>query len=129
MPTIFTKIVAGEIPCHRVWEDAEFLAFLDIRPVTAGHTLVIPKEEVGYLFDMEPAKYARLMEAARRVAVGLKRATGCVRVCVTVIGYEVPHVHIHLIPTMGLGEVPMPPQRVGEVDMPAMAAKIAAALL
>lgn len=128
MPTIFTEIVAGKTPCHRVWEDEEFLAFLDVRPVTAGHTLVIPKREIAYLFDLEPGEYGRLMEAARRVAVGLKRATGCARVCVMVIGWEVPHVHVHLVPTMAAGEVGMPAPKGDPVDLAAMAARIAAAL-
>jgi histidine triad (HIT) family protein len=109
MATLFTKIVAGEIPCQKVWEDEQHLAFLDIRPVQPGHTLVIPKREVGYLFDLEPEEYAALWEAVRTVEAKLKQQLGCARVVVTVIGWEVPHVHVHLIPTHTIHDVRMPP--------------------
>ncbi len=108
MASLFTKIVRGEIPCHRVYEDDDHLAFLDIRPIRPGHTLVIPKQETEYLFDMEPTAYARLWEAARRVQGLVKRATNAARVVVMVVGYEVPHVHIHLIPTDGIEDFPPP---------------------
>lgn len=109
MSTIFTKIIAGEVPCKKVWEDEHHLAFLDIRPVRPGHTLVIPKREVSYLFELEPDEYAALWNAARTVEEKLRKATGCARVVVMVIGWEVAHVHIHLIPTDELGDVGMPP--------------------
>lgn len=99
MPTIFSKIVAGEIPCHKVWEDDKHLAFLDINPWCYGHTLVIPKAEHAYIFDMPAADYAALHAAARTVAQTLKAKLGCARVCSMVVGYEVPHVHIHLFPS------------------------------
>ena len=99
MPSIFSKIVVGEIPCHKVWEDDKHLAFLDINPWTYGHTLVIPKAEYDYLFDMPSADYAALHTAAQKVAQLLKDKLGCKRVCSMVVGYEVPHVHIHLLPT------------------------------
>ncbi|MBE7491425.1 MAG: HIT family protein [Planctomycetes bacterium] len=99
MPTIFSRIVAGEIPCHRVWEDDKHLAFLDINPWCLGHTLVIPKTEHAYIFDMPEAEYTALHAAARKVAALLKQKLGCARVCSMVVGYEVPHVHIHLFPT------------------------------
>ncbi len=108
MASIFSKIVAGEIPCHKLWEDDQHLAFLDIRPVQPGHTLVIPKREVAYLFDLEPAEHAALWEAARVVAARLKEATGCERVVVSVVGWEVPHVHVHLVPTNHISEFPFP---------------------
>lgn len=99
MPSIFSKIIAGEIPCHKVWEDEKHLAILDINPWTYGHTLVIPKAEHDYLFDLPPDEYAALHAAAQKVAQMLRAKLGCKRVCSMVVGYEVPHVHIHLLPT------------------------------
>ena len=98
METIFTKIVKGEIPAHKVAEDDHFLAFLDISPVARGHTLVIPKKEVEDLFDLDDELYAGLQLFAKKVAVGLKKAVTCKKVGVLVMGLEVPHAHIHLIP-------------------------------
>lgn len=98
MASIFSKIVAGEIPCHKVAEDNEFFAFLDIRPVAEGHTLVIPKQAIDYLFDMDDAKLGRMMAFAKKVAHAQEQAIPCKRVGLTVIGLEVPHAHIHLIP-------------------------------
>ncbi|MED5370114.1 MAG: HIT family protein [Myxococcota bacterium] len=108
MPSIFSRIVAGEIPCHKVWEDEHHLAFLDIRPVAPGHTLVIPKREVDYLFDLSPAEYGALWEAVRRVEAKIQARMGCERVIVTVMGWEVPHVHVHLVPTDNPGQFPLP---------------------
>jgi histidine triad (HIT) family protein len=99
MPTIFSKIVAGEIPCHKVWEDDRHLAFLDINPWCYGHTLVIPKREHAYLWDMPEDDFAALQRAAQTVAQLLKTKLQCARVCSMVVGYEVPHVHMHLFPT------------------------------
>lgn len=96
--TIFSKIVAGQIPCYKVAEDEHYLAFLDINPLAKGHTLVIPKKEVDYLFDLDDDTYTGLMVFARKVAKGLKLAIDCKRVGVAVLGMEVPHAHIHLIP-------------------------------
>lgn len=98
MATIFSRIVAGEIPCHKVAEDDEFFAFLDINPVAVGHTLVIPKEEINYLFDIEDTKLGRMMAFAKRVARAQEKAITCKRVGLAVMGLEVPHAHIHLIP-------------------------------
>jgi histidine triad (HIT) family protein len=98
MQSIFSKIVAGQIPAHKVAETLEYLAFLDINPLTEGHLLVIPKKEVDYLFDLDSETYAGLMMFAKIVAIGLKRAIPCERIGLTVIGLEVPHAHIHLIP-------------------------------
>lgn len=108
MASLFTKIVQGEIPCHKVWEDDRHLAFLDIRPVQPGHTLVIPKREQDYLFDLDEAEHAALWAAARTVALRLKEVTGCARVCVAVLGFEVPHAHVHLIPTNAMSDFPWP---------------------
>jgi len=98
MASLFTKIVRGEIPSYKVAEDANFIAILDLQPVARGHTLVIPKQEIDYLFDMESGDYQALWHFARKVALGLKQAVPCQRVGVSVIGLEVPHTHIHLLP-------------------------------
>jgi histidine triad (HIT) family protein len=98
MPTIFSKIISGEIPCHKVAEDERFLAFLDISPVAEGHTLVIPKKEVSYLFDLDDEWYTGLLLFAKRIAPALAKAVPCLRVGISVIGLEVPHTHIHLVP-------------------------------
>jgi len=109
MSSIFSKIIEGVIPSHRVYEDGSTFAFLDINPRQPGHTLVVPKVEVDYLFDLPPDEYAALWKAVHTVAEGLKQATGCARVVVIVLGYEVPHAHIHLIPSNDLSDVPFPP--------------------
>ena len=96
--TIFSKIVAGEIPAYKVAETIDYLAFLDINPLAEGHVLVIPKKEVDYIFDMEDDLYAGLQIFAKIVATGLRKAIPCKRIGVAVIGLEVPHTHIHLIP-------------------------------
>jgi histidine triad (HIT) family protein len=96
--TIFSKIVAGDIPAYKVAESNDFLAFLDISPLTEGHLLVIPKTEVDYLFDLDDETYTGLQLFAKIVAVGLKDAIPCARIGVVVMGLEVPHAHIHLIP-------------------------------
>lgn len=98
MASIFSKIVNGEIPAYKVAEDENYLAFLDIFPVVKGHTLVIPKKEVDYIFDLDDDLYVGLQAFAKKVAVGLKKAIPCQKVGVLVLGLEVPHAHIHLIP-------------------------------
>jgi histidine triad (HIT) family protein len=105
MASIFTRIVEGEIPAYKVAEDENFLAFLDISPVAKGHTLVIPKKEVDYLFDLDDELYAGLQLFAKKVAKGLKKAVPCLKVGVLVLGLEVPHAHIHLIPMQNEGDV------------------------
>ncbi|QKJ32363.1 HIT family protein [Mucilaginibacter mali] len=98
MASIFTKIIAGDIPAYKVAESNDFLAFLDISPLTEGHLLVIPKKEVDYLFDLDDETYTGLQLFAKIVAGGLKAAIPCARIGVVVMGLEVPHAHIHLIP-------------------------------
>ncbi|MEL7221042.1 MAG: HIT family protein [Bacteroidota bacterium] len=105
MASIFSKIIAGEIPSYQVAETANFIAFLDISPRTAGHTLVVPKQEVDYIFDLDAATYAALWTFARQVAAAVEKAVPCERVGVAVIGLEVPHTHIHLIPINSVGDV------------------------
>lgn len=105
MPTLFTKIINGEIPAYKVAEDDKFLAFLDIRPNTKGHTLCIPKEEVNKIFDLDEETYMGLMAFSRKVAKGLEKAISCKRVGMAVVGLEVPHVHVHLIPLNNMGDM------------------------
>ncbi len=105
MATIFSKIVSGEIPAYKVAEDDRFLAFLDISPLAKGHTLVIPKTEIDYIFDLENNDYADLLLFAKKVATGLRLAVPCIRIGVAVIGLEVPHAHIHLIPLNSMSDI------------------------
>ena len=105
MPTIFTKIINGEIPAYKVAETDEFLAFLDIRPNTKGHTLCIPKKEVNKIFDLEEETYQELMRFSRKVAIAIEKAVSCKRVGMAVVGLEVPHVHVHLIPLNSMGDM------------------------
>ena len=98
MASIFSRIVAGEIPCYKVAEDDKYFAFLDINPMVKGHTLVIPKREVDYIFDLEDDELAGLHLFAKKIAVALKEAFPCQRIGMAVLGMEVPHTHIHLIP-------------------------------
>jgi len=98
MSSIFTKIVKGEIPCYKVAEDENFLAFLDINPNAKGHTLCIPKQEIDKLFDIEDDLYLGLMAFSKKVAIALEKTVPCLRVGVAVIGIDVPHAHVHLIP-------------------------------
>ncbi len=109
MPSLFTRILNGEIPSHRVYEDELTFAFLDINPRQEGHTLVVPKRQVDYLFDLPDEDYAALWSACATVASALKAVTACNRVVVLVVGYEIAHAHVHLIPTNDLGDVPFPP--------------------
>ena len=105
MASIFTKIVNGEIPAYKIAEDDRFLAFLDINPLTKGHTLVIPKQETDYLFDLDEDLFADLNRFAHKVAKAIKPAMNCKRVGVCVIGFEVPHAHVHLIPINGMSDM------------------------
>ncbi|MBS2096992.1 HIT family protein [Carboxylicivirga linearis] len=98
MPTIFTKIINGEIPCYKIAEDDRFFAFLDINPLSEGHTLVIPKQETDYLFDLDDQLLADMMVFAKKIAVAQKKVIECKRVGIAVLGLEVPHAHIHLVP-------------------------------
>jgi histidine triad (HIT) family protein len=129
MASIFTKIINGEIPCYKVAEDEHFIAFLDINPNAKGHTLCIPKKEVNKLFDLEEQQYLELMKFSRTIAKALEKAVLCKRVGVAVIGLEVPHVHVHLIPLNDMKEmtfthkVSMEPQ-----EFEALAAQIASNL-
>lgn len=103
--TIFTKIVNGEIPCHKIAEDENFLAFLDITPLADGHTLVIPKKEVDYIFDLQDDLLSGLILFAKKIAPAIAQACPCRRVGISVIGLEVPHAHVHLIPLNSMNDI------------------------
>ncbi|KPM47768.1 HIT family protein [Jiulongibacter sediminis] len=105
MASIFSKIVAGEIPCHKIAENDDFLAFLDVFPCAKGHTLVIPKKEVDYIFDVDEETYMGLMAFARQIEPAIKKAIPCKRIGVAVIGLEVPHTHVHLIPMNSMADM------------------------
>lgn len=105
MASIFTKIVNGEIPCHKIAEDSNYLAFLDISPLAKGHVLVIPKQEVDYVFDLEDELLSGLHLFAKRIAKAIDQAIPCKRVGVAVIGLEVPHAHVHLVPLNHIGDL------------------------
>ncbi|NJM80477.1 MAG: HIT family protein [Flavobacterium sp.] len=105
MASIFTKIVNGEIPCYKIAEDDNFLAFLDVNPNAKGHTLCIPKKEINKIFDMEEELYLGLMAFSRKVAKALEKTIECKRIGVAVVGLEVPHVHVHLIPLQDMDDM------------------------
>lgn len=103
--TIFSKIIAGEIPCHKIAETDQFFAFLDVFPCATGHTLVVPKQEIDYLFDLNDELYAGLMAFAKQIEPAIRQAVPCQRVGVAVIGLEVPHAHVHLIPINSMSDM------------------------
>lgn len=105
MASIFTKIVNGEIPCHKIAENEDFLAFLDVFPCATGHTLVIPKKEIDYIFDLDDELYTGLMNFAKSIEPAIRAAVPCKRVGVAVIGLEVPHAHVHLIPMNSMADM------------------------
>ena len=105
MSSIFTKIINGEIPCYKIAEDENFLAFLDINPNSKGHTLCIPKQEIDKLFDLEDDLYLGLMQFSKKIAIALEKTVPCNRIGMAVIGLEVPHAHVHLIPLNEMGEM------------------------
>ncbi len=127
MPSIFTRIINGEIPSYKVAETDHYFAFLDISPVNAGHTLVIPKKEVDYVFDLDDAAYTGLFIFAKQVAAAIRAAVPCLRVGLAVMGLEVPHVHIHLIPLLGPHDLDFsrPKLQFSGDEMQAIAARIA----
>jgi histidine triad (HIT) family protein len=112
MATIFSRIIAGEIPSYRIAENDRFYAFLDINPMTKGHTLVVPKKETDYLFDLDDTLLAEMMVFAKKVAKAIEAAVPCRRVGMMVIGLEVPHAHIHLIPIQKEGDMTLSNQRL-----------------
>lgn len=105
MASIFTKIINGEIPSYKIAEDEHFIAFLDVNPNAIGHTLCVPKQEINKIFDMEEDHYSALMKFSRKIAIALEKAILCKRIGVAVVGLEVPHVHVHLIPLQDMDDM------------------------
>ena len=105
MSSIFSRIVQGQIPCHKILENEEFLAFLDVKPINPGHTLVIPKQEVDYIFDLDDNLLGKLMIFAKKAAIMIKKEISCKRIGIMVAGLEVPHAHVHLVPMNALGDL------------------------
>lgn len=129
MATIFSKIIAGDIPCYKVAETEDFIAFLDISPRKAGHTLVVPKQEVDYIFNLDADTYQGLWLFAHQVAAAVEKVVACQRIGIAVIGLEVPHTHIHLIPINGVGDVNFtsPPAELSPAEFQELAEEITAA--
>jgi histidine triad (HIT) family protein len=127
MSTVFSQIIAGEIPSYQIVADRDFVAFLDIHPVAKGHVLVVPKQEIDYIFDLSDAALAALMAFAKRVAKAMKQVIDCHKVAVAVVGLEVPHVHIHLIPIREEGDLSFekPRKQFSPLEFEAIAAAIA----
>ena len=123
MPSIFTRIIKGEIPCEKILEDDRFLAFLDIRPINPGHTLVVPKTEIDELFDLGDDVLASALPFAKTVARALKKSVPCRRVGILVAGFEVPHAHIHLVPIQEEGELTFSRARPAQPDAQALLAR------
>ena len=131
MPSIFTRIVQGDIPAYKVAENEHCIAFLDINPLARGHTLVIPKKEIDYLFDVEEPLYSELMRFAADVARGIKQVISCERIGMAVIGLEVPHAHIHLVPINSIGDINFmkPKLKLTQAEFLDISARIRAALV
>ncbi len=127
METIFTKIIKGELRCYKIAEDEQFFAFLDINPLTKGHTLVVPKKHTSYIFDMGDKELGEMMVFAKKVAAAIQKNTDCLRIGVAVIGLEVPHTHIHLVPMKEENDLNFRKERpkVSPEEMQNIAAKIA----
>jgi histidine triad (HIT) family protein len=130
MASIFSKIVKGEIPCYKIAEDDNYLAFLDINPLAKGHTLVIPKKETDYIFDLDDESLAGLHVFAKRVALAIDKVMDCKRVGVAVLGLEVPHAHVHLIPINGIYDIEFskPKLKFSESEFMGIAEKIRSVL-
>lgn len=129
MPSIFTRIINREIPAHIVGEDDRFIAFLDINPLAIGHTLVIPKKEIDYIFDLDDDTLTGLNLFCKKVAFAIQSCVPCLRIGVTVIGLEVPHAHVHLIPLNSVGDMNFskPKLSLSQEELQAVAIRIAAA--
>ncbi len=129
MASVFTKIISGDIPSYKVYEDDSYFAFLDISPLAKGHTLVVPKQEVDYIFDLSDEVYQGLMQVSKRIALAIQSAVPCKRIGIAVVGLEVPHAHIHLIPLhSGAINFNDPKLQLPNEELTAIAAAIAAKL-
>lgn len=131
MPSIFTRIINGEIPCYKIGENDSCFAFLDINPLAKGHTLVVPKKEVDYIFDVEDKLYLELMQFSKKVAAAIEKEVACERIGVTVIGLEVPHAHVHLIPINGVSDMNFakPKLQLAQDELQELAQRISAHLI
>jgi len=131
MASIFTRIVKGEIPCHKVAENDHFLAFLDINPLTIGHTLVIPKKEIDYIFDIEDDLYKEMFLFAKQVAFAVENVIPCQRIGIAVVGLEVPHAHIHLVPLQTIYDIDFkkPKMSLSQEEFVTIAGKISESYL
>lgn len=127
MASIFTRIVKGEIPCHKVAETGKFLAFLDINPLAVGHTLVIPKKEKDYIFDIDDVQYQELFLFAKKVALAVENVIPCQRIGIAVVGLEVPHAHIHLVPLQTIYDIDFkkPKLKISQEELALVAKRIA----
>ena len=123
MSTLFAKIISGEIPCHKLAEDDDFLSFLDIRPIGPGHALVIPKREVNYFFDLDDDLLGRIMLFAKPVAKAIEKVVPCARIGVMVAGLEVPHAHVHLVPISAVSDLTFANAKEADMDELATLAK------
>lgn len=130
MPSIFSRIIAGEIPCHKIAEDDKYLAFLDIQPLVEGHVLVVPKEEVDYIFNLDDDVLSGLVLFAKRIAPAIAKAIPCKRIGITVIGLEVAHTHLHLVPINEVGDMNFTKRKLNPSsdDLASVAARIVANL-
>jgi len=130
MSSIFSKIIAGDIPCFKIAEDDDFLAFLDINPLNHGHTLVVPKQETDYIFDLEDDLLAGMIIFSRKVALAIERVVPCERIGIAVLGLEVPHAHIHLIPINGIYDIDFskPKLKLSQEEFQELAQKIRSGL-
>lgn len=131
MSSIFSKIIAGEIPCYKIAEDEDFFAFLDINPLNHGHTLVVPKKEVDYIFDIEDELLGKMNVFAKKVALAIEKVVACERIGIAVLGLEVPHAHIHLIPINGIYDIDFskPKLKLSQKEFEELAARIRAELI
>ena len=129
MASIFTKIIQGEIPCYKVAEDEQFFAFLDIRPLAKGHTLVIPKKEIDYIFELEDDLLGNMIKFSKKLGLAIEKVVPCKRMGMTVLGLEVPHAHIHLVPINSVYDIDFkkPPVEMSQNEFIALAERIASA--
>ena len=130
MPTIFTRIINGEIPCHKIAEDENFFAFLDIMPLAPGHVLVVPKKQIDYIFDIDDDLLSGILPFAKKIAEAMEKVITCERIGISVIGLEVPHAHMHLIPLRTMDDINFsrPKLKMSEKELAEIAAKIVAQL-
>ena len=130
MPTIFTRIINGEIPCHKIAEDENFFAFLDIMPLAPGHVLVVPKKQIDYIFDIDDDLLSGILPFAKKIAEAMEKVIPCERIGISVIGLEVPHAHLHLIPLRTMDDINFsrPKLKMSEKELAEIAAKIVAQL-